>query len=198
MWTEIQNKEDLLPSWDSLSYHWLRTCWASSMYQQVYDPHPHLLDPSEYGWQLKDGQPQIHWDTQENMESVRSRVRRLMKGCSCKSGCQRQSNCGCRKKDQDCGSGWRWGLHYTLRVSIASPKYNIQAAFEAKRPTNKPHYMYIHSKLTLLHVCPCHCTTDAMDAQMWHHRVLAVTWMIMKMMTSTDHRHQVLVLEQSL
>ena len=92
VWTEIQNEEDLLPSWDSLNFHWLRTCWVSTMYQQVYDPHPHLLDPSEHGWQLKDGQLHIHWDTQENMENVRSRVHRLTKGCSCKSGCQQKGS----------------------------------------------------------------------------------------------------------
>ena len=99
--------KNLLPSWDSLHFHWLRTCWVSTMYQQVYDPHPHLLDPSEHGWQRKDGRLHIYWDTQENMENVCSRVHRLTKGCSCKSGCQQRSNCGCRKKDQKCGPGCR-------------------------------------------------------------------------------------------
>lgn len=31
VWTEIQNEEDL-PSWNSLNFHWLRTCWVSTMY----------------------------------------------------------------------------------------------------------------------------------------------------------------------
>jgi kinesin family protein 4/21/27 len=44
--------------------------------------------------------------TEENRYKVKSRVDLLMKGCSCKSGCDTK-RCGCRKNGEACGPGCR-------------------------------------------------------------------------------------------
>ena len=59
------------------------------------------------GWlKPESGKLGIEWDTEENMLKVRDRVRLLMKGCGCKSGC-RTLRCGCRRKGKACGPGCR-------------------------------------------------------------------------------------------
>ena len=51
--------------------------------------------------QEEDGKLSIKWDSEENMLKVQQRVRLLMKGCGCKSGC-RTSRYGCRKDGTIC------------------------------------------------------------------------------------------------
>ena len=38
------------------------------------------------------------------MKEVRERVEGLLKGCSCKTGCETRQ-CGCKKKNKKCGEG---------------------------------------------------------------------------------------------
>jgi len=58
------------------------------------------------GWVLENGVLSIFWDTPENMQKVKQRVRLLMNGCGCKSGC-RTRRCSCKKRNSVCGAGCR-------------------------------------------------------------------------------------------
>ena len=52
----------------------------------------------------KDEILEIFWDTAENIQKIKQKVRLLMNGCSCKSGC-RTGRCGCKKRGAVCGAG---------------------------------------------------------------------------------------------
>ena len=50
---------------------------------------------SEYGWQISKNTLNVDWDSENNMVAVREMVAGLLKGCSCKTGCETQQ-CGCK------------------------------------------------------------------------------------------------------
>ena len=58
------------------------------------------------GWVKENGILNICWDTSDNMQKVKDRVRLLMNGCGCKSGCM-TGRCGCKKRGSVCGAGCR-------------------------------------------------------------------------------------------
>ena len=51
------------------------------------------------GWIKKDEILEIFWDTAENIQKTKQRVRLLMNGCGCKSGC-RTGRCSCKKRGE--------------------------------------------------------------------------------------------------
>ena len=59
---------------------------------------------SEYGWQISKNTLNVDWDSENNMVAVRERVAGLLKGCSCKTGCETWQ-CGCKRNDKKCGEG---------------------------------------------------------------------------------------------
>ena len=97
----------MIPSLEALRYHWLRSCWILHLWQQAQCNHMQLAPLHGHGWMRdKDGNLDIYWDTEENRHKVKSRVDLLMKGCSCKSGCDTK-RCGCRKNGETCDPGCR-------------------------------------------------------------------------------------------
>lgn len=58
------------------------------------------------GWVRDNGNLDIFGDTLENRKKVKEKVRLLLNGCGCKSGC-RTSRCGCMKIGSVCGPGCR-------------------------------------------------------------------------------------------
>ena len=87
-----------LPSNEALRLHWLRTIYVAVMWNQANRNNVILPDITKFGWTICDGKLKIVWDTDDNMTKVRERVRTLLKGCGCKSGCQTK-RCSCFKKE---------------------------------------------------------------------------------------------------
>ena len=106
IWDRISSENETIPSLEALHYHWLRSCWVLSMWQQAQSSQMNLASLNGNGWEMEDGVLKIFWDTPENMKKVKDRVRLLMNGCGCKSGC-RTGRCGCRKRGSVCGAGCR-------------------------------------------------------------------------------------------
>ena len=96
----------MIPSFEALRRHWLRSCWVLHMWRQAQVTGTMALEPLiGNGW-LKDqeGKLAIDWESEENITKVKSRVDLVLKGCSCKAGCT-TNRCGCRKKRVPCGVG---------------------------------------------------------------------------------------------
>ena len=105
IWDRISSENETVPSLEALQYHWLRSCWVLQVWQQAHSQQVTLAPLDGNGWVInKDGQLNILWDTPENMQKVKQRVRLLMNGCGCKSGC-RTGRCGCKKRSSVCGVG---------------------------------------------------------------------------------------------
>lgn len=125
IWDRISFEDEMIPSFESLIFHWLRSCWILHLWQQAQLNHKKLAPLHGYGWTRdKDGKLKIHWDTDENRQKVNKRVDLLMKGCSCKSGCT-SNRCGCRKNYETCGPGCRC-------VNCQNTEENQQAEREAE------------------------------------------------------------------
>ena len=62
------------------------------------DLHQMSLKPiTEYGWNINDILT-VDWDCVNNMKTVRERVEGLLKGCSCKTGCEHGSVAAKKRK----------------------------------------------------------------------------------------------------
>ena len=105
IWDRISFEDEMIPSLEALRYHWLRASWILHMWQQAQSNAMMLAPLHRHGWTRdNDGKLHIYWDTEENRQTVKSRVDLLMKGCSCKSGCSTK-RCGCQKNGELCGPG---------------------------------------------------------------------------------------------
>ena len=58
------------------------------------------------GWTRDGGVLDVMWDTPENRLKIKERVRLLMNGCGCKTGCGSR-RCSCLKNGSICGPGCR-------------------------------------------------------------------------------------------
>ena len=104
IWDRIQFENEMIPNTDSLHHHWKRVCWVLDMWHQA-DLNTMVPKPlSEYGRQISKNTLNIDWDSENNMVAVRERVAGLLKGCSCKTGCETWQ-CGCKRNDKKCGEG---------------------------------------------------------------------------------------------
>ena len=104
IWHRIKFENEMIPSNAALYLHWKRTCWISHMWSQA-DINTMVLKPlTEYGWTLKDGKLTIVWDTEDNMKAVRQRVKVLLQGCKCKTGCT-TARCKCKREGEICKEG---------------------------------------------------------------------------------------------
>ena len=103
--TVINSEEERVPSFTSLKLHWLRSCWVSMLWahatmENVYSTLP---NPTTYGWMINDeGNYEIKWDNENEMQKVKQMLTFLTEGCKCKKGCRSRS-CGCRRRDMECG-----------------------------------------------------------------------------------------------
>ena len=104
MLERIDFESDLIPLWEALWRHWLRSCCVSNMWSQAPENHYTLLPLNECGCHVSGGQLSIDWDDPINVQKVRDTVTLLLKGCSCKKGCGSR-RCGCFKNGKKCGPG---------------------------------------------------------------------------------------------
>ena len=63
-----------------------------------------LLPLEEFGWNNDGGKLTVKWESDQNIQSVRSRVAFLTHGCNCKTGCGTK-RCKCVKAEHPCGPG---------------------------------------------------------------------------------------------
>ena len=104
-------EDDLLPSCSALKLHWLRSCWVSSVWDNVCSPYFMYPDVSLYGYNVstEDDKNKVSliWDTEENINLIRENVIHLTRGCACsKSKCTNKL-CKCVKDNKRCGPGCR-------------------------------------------------------------------------------------------
>ena len=61
---------------------------GDTLWSQTQVNHMELLPLHENGWIVRDNELSMDWDSADNRRAVRHRVSLLLKGCSCKSGCE--------------------------------------------------------------------------------------------------------------
>ena len=94
----------MLPSTEALFLHWQRSCWVIHMWEQA-DRNTMTLEPiTHHGWNITDEKLTVVWDTPQNIQAVRDRVKLLLRGCKCVTGCT-TGRCGCKKMNQHCSKG---------------------------------------------------------------------------------------------
>ena len=63
------------------------------------------LEPiTQHGWAEQDGLLTFIWDTAKNMQAIRDRVKLILKGCKCITGCK-TGRCSCKKSGRKCAEG---------------------------------------------------------------------------------------------
>ena len=103
----ITTEEERVPSYTSLWRHWLRRCWTAQLWQSSMNPDVFstLPPPQECGWlHNSDGSYTIDWEDIEVQDKIKETIDFLVKGCTCKKGCN-SNRCRCRKKENFCGPG---------------------------------------------------------------------------------------------
>ncbi len=106
IWERTEFEDELPPSVEALWRHWLRTCWVSDYWSKAIENCCNVLDVTCFGWKVNDGSLEIDWEDQSNIAKVRDRVKLLLRGCSCKKGCDTR-RCSCLKDGKKCGPGCR-------------------------------------------------------------------------------------------
>ena len=93
----IEFEDNSLPSFQSLWFHWLRSCWVYLTWAQALEQDFSSVLLDRYGWEIDNhGNLMITWDSKENIEKVQKTVEFLTRGCKCKSGCS-SKRCVSRK-----------------------------------------------------------------------------------------------------
>ena len=64
VWEKIEFEDELLPSWEALWHHWLRSCWSQASSNR-YD----LLAVHDNGWKVGKGCLEIDWDDLRTLTS---------------------------------------------------------------------------------------------------------------------------------
>ena len=57
------------------------------------------------GWKINGDSLTFDWDSEGNIEVVKERVARLLKGCGCRTGCGTTRWCACKRKGKLCSEG---------------------------------------------------------------------------------------------
>ena len=104
-------EDELLPSNSALRFHWMRSCWVSTVWSRTNTAIFMYPDVSLYGYNVSDHsgeiQVDITWDTEENIEQIKNNIMYLTRGCSCKKNKCTTRQCKCKKANNSCGPGCR-------------------------------------------------------------------------------------------
>lgn len=106
IWDRTEFEDELPPSVEALWRHWLQSCWVSHYWGEAMKNCCSLWDVTCFGWKVSDGSLEIDWDDPSNIAKVRDRVKLLLRGCSCKKGCDTRRY-SCLKAGKKCGPGCR-------------------------------------------------------------------------------------------
>ena len=102
-------EDELLPSNSSLSLHWLRSCWVSTVWGNACSPRFDYPNITMYGYNVSNengsSKVSIVWDTDENISRIRKNVLYLTRGCGCKKSKCKKKICKCFKAGKKCGPG---------------------------------------------------------------------------------------------
>ena len=104
IWSRVQYEEDMIPSYDALRRHWMRSSWVASVWYQATTNNIQYPPVENFGWTLTDNCLTIDWDSDTNLSQVRDRVAFIKKGCGCRTGCL-TARCKCKKAAHHCGPG---------------------------------------------------------------------------------------------
>ena len=103
IYDRTQFENNMIPSIEALYRHWKRACWVIDMWRQAENNQIALKPLELHGWKTDEDKLAIDWDSDKNIEKVQ-RVRGLLKGCKCKTGCGTNHR-GCRHKGVECSEG---------------------------------------------------------------------------------------------
>ena len=104
IWARIDFEDEMIPSFEALRRHWLRSIWVIDYWRQATNNEIVLRPVQQYGWKLTSGQLEIDWDSDENIRHIQEKVRLLLRGCTCKTGCT-SNRCKCKKSGNCCMPG---------------------------------------------------------------------------------------------
>ena len=68
----VHSSDQLPPSLDALTLHWLHSVWMIDYWRQANLNHITLLPMEWFGWVTENGMVKVEWDAQENLESQHS------------------------------------------------------------------------------------------------------------------------------
>ena len=103
-WVRTKSEREMVPSNDALMLHWKRSCWVIQMWSQANHAQQVFKPLTGNGWEVQDGEIKVVWDSEKNIDHVRSRVKILTTGCKCITGCE-TNRCGCKKNGKSCSAG---------------------------------------------------------------------------------------------
>ena len=75
IWVRTKSECEMVPSNDALMLHWKRSCWVVHMWREANRAQQVFKPLAGNGWEIVNGEIQVVWDSQENIEDVRSRVK---------------------------------------------------------------------------------------------------------------------------
>ena len=79
----MKSEREMVPSDEALMLHWKRSCWMLQMWNQANRTHQIFKPLAGNGWKVQDGELQVVWDSEQNMDAFRNRVKQLTTGCKC-------------------------------------------------------------------------------------------------------------------
>ena len=103
IWVRTKSEREMVPSDEALMLHWKRSCWVLQMWSQANQAHQIFKPLSGNDWKVQDGELQVVWDSEQNMNAVRNCVKQLTTGCKCVTGCD-TNRCSCKKNGQSCSA----------------------------------------------------------------------------------------------
>ena len=126
VWSKIQYEEDMIPSITALARHWRRTCWVETVWKQATQNHIEYPPLHGNGWKQTDYCTLVvDWDSEANIQQVRTMVALIKRGCGCKTGCT-TARCKCKKAGVHCGPGCKCLRCSNLPVSSNLDMLNVE------------------------------------------------------------------------
>ena len=101
-WEKADFEDGVLPSNEALHLHWKRSSWVSDLWAQASKSNVSQPSLVSHGYILDGDRLAVHWDTEENAQSVEIQVDWILKGCKCGTGCATK-RCKCTKGNRSCG-----------------------------------------------------------------------------------------------
>ena len=126
IWSRIKYEEEMIPSDDALQRHWKRSCWVVSVWRQATQNHIIYTPLDGNGWKQPDPNTLLlDWDSDNNIDRVRTIVALIKKGCGCKTGCL-SARCKCKKGGNYCGPGCKCHRCCNLPANASPDMVNIE------------------------------------------------------------------------